>query len=275
VSDSAAVAGSRGRLAGRVAVVTGASRGLGRAIALRLAREGADCAITYRRNEDLAREVAGEVERAGRRALTLPLELAEPEEVRPVFERVASAWGRVDILVANAAATSFRPLLEQRAHNVARTFAISVHSLIAMVQAAAPLMAGGGRIVVISGVDSQQAMVGHGLLGAAKAAAESLVRTLALELGPGGITANAVVPGFIETDSSRYYLERGLGRGFVESAARLAAATPVRRNGTLEDVASLVAFLASDEAGFLTGQAIVLDGGLTMTSPLNRLVEEG
>jgi enoyl-[acyl-carrier protein] reductase III len=264
-----------GRLDGRVAVVTGASRGLGRAIALRLAREGADCAITYRRNEDLAHEVAREVERTGRRALVLPLELAEPAEVGLMFERVASAWGRADILVANAAATSFRPILEQRPHNVARTFAISVHSLIAMVQAAAPLMAGpSGRIIVISGVDSQQAMVGHGLLGAAKAAAESLVRALALELGPRGITANAVVPGFVETDSSRYYLERGLGHDFAQSAAQLAAATPVRRNGTVDDVAALVAFLASDEAGFLTGQAIVLDGGLTMTSPLNRLAEE-
>jgi enoyl-[acyl-carrier protein] reductase III len=276
VSELAAAGAPGTCLNGRVAVVTGASRGLGRAIALRLAREGADCAITYRRNEHLAREVAGEVEGAGRRALALPLELGEPDEVGPVFERIASAWGRVDILVANAAATSFRPLLEQRAHNVARTFAISVHSLIAMVQAAAPLMAGrSGRIVVISGVDSQQAMVGHGLLGAAKAGAESLVRTLALELGPRGITANAVVPGFVETDSSRYYLERGLGRDFADAAGQLAAATPVRRNGTVEDVAALVAFLASDEAGFLTGQAIVLDGGLTMTSPLNRLVQEG
>jgi enoyl-[acyl-carrier protein] reductase III len=276
VSELAAAGAPGTCLNGRVAVVTGASRGLGRAIALRLARDGADCAITYRRNEDLARAVAGEVERAGRRALVLPLELGEPDEVGPVFERIGSAWGRVDILVANAAATSFRPLLEQRAHNAARTFAISIHSLIAMVQAVSPLMAGrGGRIVVISGVDSQQAMVGHGLLGAAKAGAESLVRTIALELGPRGITANAVVPGFVETDSSRYYLERGLGRDFADAAGQLAAATPVRRNGTVEDVAALVAFLASDEAGFLTGQAIVLDGGLTMTSPLNRLVQEG
>lgn len=263
-----------GRLGGRVAVVTGGSRGIGRAIALRLALEGADCAITYRRNEIQAREVAGLMEGAGRRALALPLELAEPTEVGPALERVAQAWGGVDIVVASAAATVFRPLLEQKPHNAARTFAISVHSLLALVQAAVPLMAGRpGRIVVISGVDSQQAMAGHGLLGAAKAAAESLVRTLALELGPLGVTVNAVVPGFIETDSSRYYIERGLGKSFDKARALLAAATPMRRSGTPEDVAALVAFLASDEAGFLTGQALVLDGGLTMTSPLNRLEE--
>jgi enoyl-[acyl-carrier protein] reductase III len=264
------------RLDSRVAVVTGASRGMGRAIALRLAREGADCVLTYRRSEDLAREAVAEIERLGRRALALPLELGDPAQVGPAFERVAQALGRVDVLVASAAATAFRPLLEQRPHNVERTLAISVHSLIAMVQAAVPLMTPlGGRVIVISGVDSQQAMVRHGVLGAAKAAAESLVRTLALELGPRGITANAVTPGFIDTDSSRYYIERGLGRDFASAAAALAAATPVRRNGTPDDVAALVAFLASEEAGFLTGQCIVLDGGLTMTSPLNRLEEPG
>ena len=262
-----------GPLAGRVALVTGGSRGIGRGIALRLASDGADCAITYRTRETQAREVVGEVEALGRRALALPLPLDEPGQVPDVVAKVAEALGRIDVLVANAAATAFRPLLEQKPHNVEKTFAISVHSFVAAVQAAAPVLREGGRIIVVSGIDSHQAMTGHGLLGAAKAAMESLVRSLALELGPRGITVNAVSPGLLDTESSRLYFERGLGVRWDEAAARIAAATPVRRFGTVEDVAALVAYLASPAAGFLTGQTILLDGGLTMVSPLQRLVD--
>jgi enoyl-[acyl-carrier protein] reductase III len=131
-----------------------------------------------------------------------------------------------------------------------------------------------GRIVLVSGIDSFQAMGGHSVLGAAKAAAESLVRALALELGPLGITVNAVTPGFVKTDSSAYYVTRGLGLDYERATARLLAATPVRRHGTPEDVAALVAYVVSDAASFLTGQCIVIDGGLTITSPLSRM-EDG
>ena len=186
---------------------------------------------------------------------------------------MTASLGRLDVLVASAAATAFRPLLEQKPHNVARTFAISVESFVVAVQGAVPFMKDGGRIVVVSGIDSHQAMAGHGVLGAAKAAMESLVRSLAAELGPRGITVNAVSPGLLDTDSSRLYVEQGLGVGWDEAAARIAAVTPVRRLGTPEDVAALVAYLASDAAGFLTGQTIILDGGLTLVSPLQRLTE--
>ena len=259
-------------LDGRVAVVTGASRGMGRAIALRLARDGADCVVMYRRNAARAGEVVTEVERLGRRALALPIELGEPAQVAPAFARIGEAFGRVDIVVANAAATAFKPMLEQKAHNIERTFAISVQSFVAAVQAAVPLMGGRpGRIVAVSGIDSFQAMTGHGVLGAAKAALESLVRALAMELGPLGITVNGVNPGLVETDSAQMYVERGISQEYREAVARVVAQTPVRRAGTGEDVAGLVAYLASDAAGFLTGQTIVIDGGLTVLSPLNRL----
>jgi len=260
-------------LAGRVAVVTGGSRGIGRGIALRLAADGADCAITYRRERAEADSAVAAIEARGRRALAVPLDLAEPADVGPAFARIAEAFGHVDVLVASAAATAFRPVLEQKPHNVDRTFAVSVDSLVAAVQATVPRMRDGhGRIVAISGIDSGQAMAGHGLLGAAKAAVESLVRALALELGPRGITVNGVNPGFVDTASSRHYLERGLGLDYEAALGRLAAATPVRRLGTVEDVASLVAYLASDAASFLTGQTLVLDGGLTIVSPLHHLL---
>lgn len=229
-------------LKGRVAVVTGATRGIGRAIVRRLATDGADCVLTYRRSEPLAREAVAEIEGLGRRGLALPLDLGEPVQVGPAFERIAEVFGRVDILIANAAATAFRPMLDQRPHNVERTFAISVESFVAAVRAAVPLMTGAtGRIVVISGIDSHQAMTGHGVLGAA--------------------------------NSSRRYVEEGLGREFGAATAALLAATPVRRLGTVEDVTGLVAYLVSDAAGFLTGQTILIDGGLTLVSPLNRLAE--
>ena len=261
-------------LSGRVAVVTGGSRGIGRGIALRLARDGAHCVITYRRQADAAHEVVEAVERLGVKGLALPLELAEPSAAAPFMDRIGEAFGRLDILVASAAATAFRPMLEQKAHNVRLTFAITVESFIALVQAAVPLMRGRpGRVVAISGIDSFQAMTGHGVLGSAKAAMESLVRAFALELGPEGITVNGVNPGFIGTDSSRLYVEQGLGSDYEAAVARLEAATPMRRVGTVDDVADCVAWIASDGAGFLTGQTIVLDGGLTILSPLTRLEE--
>jgi enoyl-[acyl-carrier protein] reductase III len=258
----------------RTALVTGGTRGIGRAIALTLARGGADCAITYRTRPEQAAEVVREIEALGRRATAVPLALEEPGQVPGAVAKVTDAFGRVDVFVANAAATAFRPMLEQKAHNIEKTFAISVESFVAAVQGVAPLMSDGGRIVVVSGIDSHQAMVGHGVLGAAKAAMESLVRSLALELGPRGITVNAVSRGLLDTESSRLYVERGLNVSWSAASSRIARVTPVGRLGTVEDVASLVAYLASVEAGFLTGQTIILDGGLTMTSPLQRLVEE-
>ncbi len=263
-------------LRGRVAVVTGAGRGIGRGIAVRLARDGAHCVITYRRNAELAGQVVEEIEREGVRGLALPLELSDPSQVGPVFERIGEAFGRVDILVANAAATAFRSLPDQKPHNVRLTFAISVDSFIAAVRAALPLMRGRpGRVVAVSGIDSFQAMTGHGVLGGAKAAVESLVRAFAHELGPQGITVNSVNPGFVATDASRLYVEQGLGRDYEAATAQLAAATPLRRIGTVDDVADCVAWMVSDGAGFLTGQTIVLDGGLTIVSPLSGLIERG
>lgn len=264
--------GAARTLDGRVAVVTGGSRGMGRAIALRLAREGAHCAITYRRNEEVAREVVAAIEQEGVKGLAAALELGEPSRVRPVVERIGETFGRIDIFVASAAATAFRPMLDQKEHNIRRTFAISVESFIAAVQAAAPFMRGrSGRIVAVSGIDSFQAMGGHGVLGGAKAALESLVRAFAFELGPVGITVNGVNPGFVVTDSSRTYVERGLGLAYERTVGELVAMTPVRRIGTVEDVADCVAWIVSDGAGFLTGQTIVLDGGITIVSPLARL----
>lgn len=146
-------------LEGRVAVVAGGSRGIGQGIALKLARDGADCVTPYRKDHAAAAETVSALETLGGRAHER-LDLAEPEQVGPIVERIAFAFGRVDVLVANAAATVFRPALEQKPHDVRCTFAISVHSLVAMGQAVVPLLKGRPGRIVLSGVDSFQAMGG-------------------------------------------------------------------------------------------------------------------
>jgi enoyl-[acyl-carrier protein] reductase III len=260
------------RLAGRVALITGGSRGVGRAIALRLASDGADLVVTYKKARGLAEEAVRAATELGRRAVAVQADLEHSEDVDRMFEVTRAQFGRVDILVANAAATAFRPLVEVKGYNVTRTFAITVTAFVLAAQRAAALMpAGFGRIVAISGFDATHVMRGHATLGAAKAAMETLVRYLAWELGPRGVTVNGVSPGLVETDSYRMYLTRGLGVDSVEAEARLIALTPRRRLGRPEDVANLVAFLCSEEADFLTGQTVILDGGLTLLSPLATL----
>jgi enoyl-[acyl-carrier protein] reductase III len=212
---------------GKVALITGGSRGIGRATAHLLAARGADVAFTYRRQEEAATEVA-------------------------------------EAIGANAAATAFKPLLEVKEHNVDKTFAITVKGFLVAAQEAVPLMEGRrGRIVAVSGIDSLGCLPRHGTLGAAKAAMEVLTRYLAAELAPRGITVNAVNPGLVETDSARFYG----GDGYEAWKAQVIQVTPKGRVGTPEDIARVIAFLCSEEAEWICGQTIVADGGLTLTAP--------
>lgn len=250
--------------AGKVALITGGSRGIGRATAKLLAARGADVAFTYRRQEGAAAEVAEAIRQLGRRALPVPADLTEMEAVRGVFARVREAFGALDFFVANAATTAFKPLLAVKEHNVDKTFAITVKGFLVAAQEAVPLMEGRrGRIVAVSGIDSLGCLPRHGTLGAAKAAMEVLTRYLAAELAPRGITVNAVNPGLVETDSARFYG----GDGYEAWKAQVIRATPKGRVGAPEDIARVIAFLCSEEAEWICGQTIVADGGLTLTAP--------
>ena len=157
-------------------------------------------------------------------------DLGEDEQVRAMVRRVGEELGRVDILIANAAATAFRPLLELKPHHLARTFNLSVGGFVAAVQESARLMNAGGRVVMISGIDSIRFTAGHGALGAAKAALESMVRDFAFELGPRGITVNGVNFALIDSDSSRLYMGDGFRTDRAGRGGALGAQThPQRR----------------------------------------------
>ena len=251
-------------LEGQIALVTGGSRGIGRAVALALAERGADVAINYRSNQQAGEEVAGAVEARGRRALLLQADLGDGEQTRKMFETIRQEFGHLDILVANAASTAFKPMLSAREHHIAKTYAITVTGFVICAQEAAKLMAGRrGRIVAVSGIDSLSCLPDHGVLGSAKAALEVLVKYLAVELGPRGITVNAVNPGLVETDSAQRYL----GDRYAALRDRVAAGTPLGRAGRPEDIARVVAFFCSADAAWVTGQTLVADGGLTLGSP--------
>lgn len=247
--------------AGRTALVTGSSRGLGAATAKLLARQGADVVITYRKQEEAAREVAAAVEAAGRRAWVHRCDVGEIDDIDALFDAVedpATGPGSLDVLVANAAATSFRPLLEAEPRHLERTFAISVTGFLRLVQRATPLLeaSGHGRVVAVSGVDTVTWIPAHGILAAAKAAMESMVAYLGVELGERGVTVVGINPGWIDGDS----LQLMLGP-FYEHLSELEARThPLRRTMGPDDVAESVALLCGDAARLLNGGIVRADG---------------
>jgi enoyl-[acyl-carrier protein] reductase III len=248
---------------GKVALITGGTRGLGRAIALRLARAGAAVALNYRRDEASARQTLEEVRTYTPESILIRADMEEDAQVRALADQAGGELGRIDFLVINAAATAFRSLLETKPHNLARTFDLSVGGLVAAVQAARKYMGDGGRVVMISGIDSMRYLPGHGVLGAAKSAMENMVRVFAFELGGYGITVNGINFGMIESDSSRMYFGDDYARVMKVAAERSA----LKRLPALDEIAAVVELICRPEASYTTAQTIMVDGGLTYASP--------
>lgn len=243
----------------KVAIITGGTKGIGAGIGQRLAGGGYDLVVSYRRDEEGARAFAAGIEKAGRRCITVQADQTQDGALDKVFEAAREAFGGIDLFVANAAATAFLPLMATKAHQIDKTLAVTIKSYILGAQLSVPLMKGReGSIVAISGMDTIHTIPFHGLLGAAKAAMETLTRYLASELAADRIRVNAVNPGFIDTDSTRFYAKENFDT-IVKGTAEIA---PAGRIGTPDDVARVVEFLISGNAQYITGQTIHVDGGV-------------
>lgn len=245
----------------KVALITGSSRGIGRAIALELARVGADVVVNYARKKSAAEAVVDRVKTLGRKAIAIKANLADPDKVDTMLKQIEVAFGRCDIFIGNAASGIPRPILEVTEKHWDWTMDINARSIWRCVKWAVPFMekAGWGRIINISSQGSTKAIPNYGVTGLSKAAVESLTRYLAVDLAPKGIIANVISPGIVLTDALAHF-----PIDVQQTITEVTERTPTGRIVTPEEVGQLVAFLCSDGAKMIVGQTIVVDGGLSL-----------
>jgi enoyl-[acyl-carrier protein] reductase III len=245
---------------GGIVLVTGGSRGIGRAIALRLACEKPEhVVVAYSLDHDAARNTVTELEARGVAASAIVADVGQLESLEALFDAIADRFGRLDVFINNAARASFREAMELTPRTWSRVMDLNARAFLTGAQRAAQLMTGGGHIVALSSLGSRSYTPGYLALGAAKAAIESMVRYLAVELAPRGISVNAVCGGLIETESVKMHPD------YERLREHVIARTPACRIGQPEDLASVVAFLCSPAAAWICGQTIVADGGFSLT----------
>ncbi|HEX5590263.1 MAG TPA: 3-oxoacyl-[acyl-carrier-protein] reductase [Candidatus Limnocylindrales bacterium] len=245
-------------LTGKSAVVTGGSRGIGRAIAVRLAAQGADVCFSYRGNAAAAEEATAAIRALGREALAFQGDATDPEAADGLVKAAIEAFGKVDILVNNAGITRDDLIMRMSLDDWRSVLETNLFGAFYAIKAVTRpmLKAKGGRIINITSVSGQAGQTGQANYSSAKAGLIGLTKATARELASRGITCNAVAPGFVLTE-----LTKDLP---APLQAELTARTPLGRFGTAEEIAAAVAFLASDEAAFITGQVLAVDGGLVM-----------
>ena len=236
----------------KVAIVTGASRGIGRAIAERLGRDGASVVVNYAGSKEKAQEVVAAIEAVGAKAIAVQADMSNPDEVRQLFEKAEAHFGKFQILVNNAGTFLMKPAVEITLEEFDKLIAVNVRGVFLALQEAARRIESGGRIVNLSSNVTIASMANSSVYAASKAAVEQFTRVLAKELGDRQITVNAIAPGATETD-----MLPDMAR---EMAQKM---TPLDRLGQPEDIADVVAFVVSEEARWITGQIIGVNGGMS------------
>jgi len=248
------------RFENKIALVTGSGRGIGREIALELARGGADIVVNFFRNRKPAEETAEAIRQLGRKVHLVKANVGEVDQIKRMFGEVKEVFGGLDILVCNAASGYIRPVMEQEVKGWDWTMNINARSVLFCAQQAQPLMKarGGGAIVSISSLGSFRTLPNYVVIGASKAAIETLTRYLAVEFGPDQIAVNAVSGGIVETEALEHFQHKDL---MIEGSR---IRTPAGRLTHPSDIAKTVAFLCSPDAFMIRGQTILIDGGFTL-----------
>lgn len=247
-------------LQGKTALVTGGSRGIGKQIALTLAERGCDVIINFFRNRKPAEETAAEIRAKGVRCHLIKANVGDAEKIGDMFAEIEREFGGLDILVSNAASGVLMPLLELKENHWDWTMNINARALLFLAQHAVPLMEkkGGGRIVALSSLGSTRVLDNYTTVGVSKAALESLVRYLAVELAPKDIIVNAVSGGAVDTDALTHFPNR---EEMLEAAKER---TPAGRIVQPQDLANAAAFLCSDDSFMIRGQTLIVDGGVSL-----------
>lgn len=245
------------KLSGKVAVVTGASKGIGAAIAKKLAAEGASVVVNYSSSKEGADKVVSEIQKAGGKAVAVHANLGKEEDAKKLAEETKKAFGKVDILVNNAGVYEFRPLEQIDSKHIENIYNVNVFGLLYTTQEIVKLMPeGGGSVINISSVVAKTPPAGSAVYSSTKAAVDIISRVLAQELGPKGIRVNSLSPGFTITEGVK---ASGIEEAFTEPTV---ARTPLGRVGYPEDIAKVASFLASEDSGWITGETILAGGGV-------------
>jgi len=245
-----------GKLKGKTAVVTGASKGIGAGIALAFAKEGANVVVNYARAKDDAEKVAAKINQNGTKAITVQADVSKRADVDKLFAEATKAFGKVDILVNNAGIYEFAPLQDITEDSYRRMFDLNVLGTLLSTQAAVKSMPAGGSVINLSSVVSLTPPPTAAVYSATKGAVDVITRTLAQELGPQKIRVNSLSPGLVETEGTR---AAGTSEGEFKNLA--VSRTPLGRVGEPQDIAKVAVFLASDDSAWMTGEVLPVSGG--------------